>query len=105
MVSPFLMYFFAALVIQQFGNALASRTRHLSILQHNPFARKTRNLFLFPSMLISVISSIIITYVPWFNSVFNTAPIPWQYWFYPLIGALGLLLADEARKYVLHARC
>lgn len=46
--------YFYTLVLMQFGNLLATRTRRLSILQQNPLFGVGRNLFLFPAMAISL---------------------------------------------------
>ena len=39
-----------SLVIMQWGNLLATRTRRLSIFQQNPFGKRTGNWRLFPAM-------------------------------------------------------
>lgn len=47
--------YFINLVIMQWFNLLSTRTRRLSIFQQNPFGgAKTRNLYLFPAMLIAL---------------------------------------------------
>jgi magnesium-transporting ATPase (P-type) len=79
---------------RQFGNLLAVRTRKLSIFQHSPF----NNHHLFIAMLISTCSAIIIIYVPFFQQVFLTYPIPLEYWVIPIPLALLLLILDELRK-------
>src|ERR1051325_6299231 len=56
----------------QFGNLLSTRTRRRSIFQSNPFSGPTKNLYLFGAMLISLMTALIILYVPFFNNVFNT---------------------------------
>jgi sodium/potassium-transporting ATPase subunit alpha len=45
---------FFNLVIMQWGNLLASRTRKQSIISQNPLWGETRNLFLFPAMLVAL---------------------------------------------------
>lgn len=39
-----------------------------------------------------------ILYVPFFNNVFQTAPIPLEFWFIPIPLAIGMLVMDEIRK-------
>jgi sodium/potassium-transporting ATPase subunit alpha len=80
----------------QLGNLLATRTRKLSLFQQSPF----KNPSLLPSMLASVSAAIIIVYVPFFQDVFETYPIPWLYWFLPIPFAASLLLLDEIRKLI-----
>jgi len=92
--------YFVALVVQQFGNLMATRTRHLSLFQHQPFYGPTRNPYLFVAMLCSLGCALLVVYLPFFHNLFSTRPIPWQYWFLPLIGSLAVFLADEARKYL-----
>ncbi|CAG8572667.1 7033_t:CDS:10 [Acaulospora morrowiae] len=90
--------YFITLVIMQFGNLLASRTRRRSILQANPFYGPKRNLYLFGAMTISLMTALIILYVPFFNNVFYTRPIPAEFYFIPLGFAAVILTMDEIRK-------
>jgi sodium/potassium-transporting ATPase subunit alpha len=78
----------------QLGNLLATRTRKLSIFQQSPL----KNPSMFPAMLASICAAVIMVYVPFFQSVFDTYPIPWLYWFLPIPFAAALLLLDEVRK-------
>ena len=109
----------------QFGNLLSIRTRRRSIIQSNPISGPTRNLYLFGAMLISVIATLVILYVPFFNNIFNTRyvilffsilyafgiddsistfqnnpfrPIPIQFYFIPLGFSIFILIIDEIRK-------
>lgn len=92
--------YFINLVIMQWFNLLATRTRRLSIFQQNPLGNKTtRNLVLFPAMLLALIIAIFFLYVPFFNSAFGTAPIPWYHYFLPMAFGLVMLGLDEARKW------
>lgn len=90
--------YFATLVITQFGNLLSIRTRRRSIFQSNPFSGPTKNLYLFGAMFISLITMLVILYVPFFNNVFNTRPIPVKFYFIPLGFAAFILIMDEIRK-------
>lgn len=91
------VYFFC-LVILQFGNLLASRTRKLSILQQNPFTGIGRNRMLFPAMAVSLAIAAFFSYVPFFNKAFLTRGVTAEYWFLPVALALAILLLDESRK-------
>ncbi|KAI9276500.1 hypothetical protein BC943DRAFT_284971 [Umbelopsis sp. AD052] len=92
------VYFVTLVIMQLFGNLFASRTRRLSVLQKNPFWGPSRNLRIPIAMCISIAIVIIILYVPFFNNVFQTAPIPLEFWFIPIPLAIGMLLMDETRK-------
>ncbi|ORY05461.1 calcium ATPase [Basidiobolus meristosporus CBS 931.73] len=91
--------FVTLVMLQAFGNLLSSRTRRLSILQHSPWAQPSRNLWLFGAQFGSVVLALVAVYLPVFNNIFNTRPVPVKFWFIPLAGALIILLADETRKY------
>jgi sodium/potassium-transporting ATPase subunit alpha len=115
------VYFVTLVIMQLFGNLFASRTRRLSVLQKNPFWGPSRNLRIPIAMCISIAIVIIVStslkicmyvktvyslsvsfyqilYVPFFNNVFQTAPIPLEFWFIPIPLAIGMLLMDETRK-------
>ena len=83
--------------MQLFGNMLATRTRHLSILQNPP----TKNPRLFAAMVCSVSLASIFVYVPAFQTAIGTYPIPAQYWFMPIPLGLFILLCDEVRKLII----
>jgi sodium/potassium-transporting ATPase subunit alpha len=92
------VYFVTLVMLQLFGNLFASRTRRLSVLQKNPFWGPSRNLRIPIAMVISIGIVLIILYVPFFNNVFQTAPIPLEFWFIPIPLAIGMLVMDEIRK-------
>ncbi|ORY05439.1 calcium ATPase [Basidiobolus meristosporus CBS 931.73] len=91
--------FVTLVILQSFGNLLGARTRRLSILQHPPWAQSSRNLWLFGAQVGSVVLALLAVYLPVFNNIFNTRPVPVQFWFIPLAGAMIILGADETRKY------
>lgn len=43
----------------------------------------------------------LIVYTPLGNAIFGTGPLPLWAWGLLLLGAVGLLLADEIRKFVI----
>jgi sodium/potassium-transporting ATPase subunit alpha len=93
---------FATLVIvQTFGNHFVTRTRKLSLFQSLPILKPHRNLFLFIAQLIAVAIMLILIYVPVFNSIFKTAPIPVQFYFIPLVFCILFIVVDEIRKLAL----
>lgn len=89
-----------------FSNLFATRCRKLSIFQHTP----ALNLYVFPAVGMALCIGIFFCYVPWLwvetkyetwmqtadaidfsRQVFQTRPIPAEYFFIPLTFALGLL--------------
>lgn len=90
--------YFVNLVICQWGNVLSSRTRRLSITQANPLWGPNQNLYLFGAMLISLAITLIILYVPVFNTVLGTSPIPVAFWFIPFGWSAFIMVMDETRK-------
>ncbi|KAH7175637.1 hypothetical protein EDB81DRAFT_836005 [Dactylonectria macrodidyma] len=92
--------YFVNLVVMQWFNLLAVRTRRLSIVQHPPlFNRETQNLYLFPAILFSLVMAFLWLYPPTLQRVLLTAGVPVEYWFLPMTFGLGIVVADEARKY------
>ncbi|KAK0636109.1 hypothetical protein B0T17DRAFT_482038 [Bombardia bombarda] len=92
--------YFVNLVVMQWFNLLAVRTRRLSIFQHPPlFKKETRNYYLFPAVLFALVMAFFWLYIPSLQSVLGTAQVPVEYWFLPMSFGLGILLLDEARKF------
>ncbi|CAE7108182.1 unnamed protein product [Rhizoctonia solani] len=89
------VYFFT-LVIMQWGNLLATRSRKLSIFQHRP----SGNWYIFPAMICALAIGIFFSYVPFFQKTFLTRGVPVEYYFLPVTFGIGLLLLDEGRKYM-----
>ncbi|KAJ5950048.1 hypothetical protein N7454_001632 [Penicillium verhagenii] len=91
--------YFINLVVMQWFNLMAVRTRHLSIFQHPPaFNKQTQNLYLFPAIAFALGISVIWLYVPSLQVVLSTSGIPAEYYFLPAALGLGLLCVDEGRK-------
>ncbi|KAF4839603.1 Sodium/potassium-transporting ATPase subunit alpha-A [Colletotrichum siamense] len=92
--------YFVNLVVMQWFNLLAVRTRRLSLFQHPPIGNKrTQNWYLFPAVLFALVMVFFWLYVPEFQSTLGTAIVPVEYWFLPMTFGLGILLIDETRKY------
>jgi len=85
--------YFVNLVVMQWFNLFALRTRRLSVLQHR------WNWYLVPAIVFSLIIAVIFLYVPKFHSVLGTTTVPVAHWFLPMGFGMGLLLLDEARKF------
>ncbi|KLU85704.1 hypothetical protein MAPG_04725 [Magnaporthiopsis poae ATCC 64411] len=92
--------YFVTLVVMQWFNLLAVRTRTLSLFQHAPVGNKeTQNLWLFPAVAFALVMAFFWLYVPSLQAVIDTTPVPVEYWFLPMTFGLAILLLDEARKF------
>jgi magnesium-transporting ATPase (P-type) len=91
--------YFINLVVMQWFNLMAVRTRHLSIFQHRPaFNKATQNLLLFPAILLAFCFAVFWLYVPKFQQVLGTTSVPAIHYFLPAAFGLGTLCLDELRK-------
>jgi len=90
--------FTSLVIMQSFGNLFSSRTNFRSFFQRLPFVKKYRNLWLFAGAFVSIILLILIIFLPFINSLFNTRSIPPQFFFIPLVFAAIIFLIDELRK-------
>ncbi|TBU35112.1 sodium-potassium ATPase [Dichomitus squalens] len=93
------VYFFT-LVLMQWGNLFATRGRKLSIVQHTPMSNPS----VFAAAAMALCIGIFFHYVPWFQKVFDTRPIPVEFFFIPVTFGIGLLLLDEIRKVIVRQR-
>ncbi|KAK7523160.1 uncharacterized protein IWZ02DRAFT_433101 [Phyllosticta citriasiana] len=92
--------YFVNLVVMQWFNLMAVRTRRLSVIQHPPFGNKeTNNYLLFPAILFSLVVAFIFLYPKSVQNVIASTTVPVEYWFLPMAFGTGLLLLDEARKW------
>ncbi|KAK8245999.1 hypothetical protein IWZ00DRAFT_490613 [Phyllosticta capitalensis] len=92
--------YFVNLVVMQWFNLMAVRTRRLSLLQHPPFGRKeTSNYLLFPAILFSLVVAFIFLYPKSVQNTIASTTVPVEHWFLPMAFGAGLLLLDEARKW------
>jgi len=91
--------YFITLVVVQFGNVMSVRTRTLSFFQHNPFYGINKNHKIFMAMICSIIITLIITLVPFFNHIFHTRPVQVRYYFIALSFGCLVFILDEIRKF------
>ncbi|KAL3425042.1 Na,H/K antiporter P-type ATPase [Phlyctema vagabunda] len=92
--------YFVNLVVMQWFNLMAVRTRRLSIFQHPPaFNSVTQNLYLFPAIAFSLVMAIFWLYIPQLQSVLGTSDVPVEHFFLPAAFGLLILFLDEARKW------
>ena len=92
--------YFINLVVMQWFNLMATRTRRLSIFQHPPlFNRDTQNWYLFPAIIFSLAMAIFWLYIPPLRPVLGTTAVPVEHWFLPFAFGMFQLLLDEGRKF------
>jgi len=84
----------AAVVATQIGNLFAQRTASLSVFQ----MRWGRNRLVWVGMATELLLLALLLYVPVLQRLFDTAPLPPQYWLLLCAWTPLLLLADEGRK-------
>ncbi|ORX74193.1 calcium ATPase transmembrane domain M-containing protein [Linderina pennispora] len=96
--------FFLSLVVLQWGNMFATRTRRLSVFQQNPFWGPTKNLRLLCAIPFTLGITFLFCYVPWFNNIFGTHQIPAPFFFIPMPFAIVILVLDEIRKLTIRTR-
>ena len=74
--------YFLTLVLTHYGTLFMIRTRRLSLLQHPPIgSKRTRNLYLFGAMLISIAMVLLFLLAPFFQNIFHTRAVSVEYWF------------------------
>ncbi|KAK9320200.1 hypothetical protein V1517DRAFT_356108 [Lipomyces orientalis] len=92
--------YFVNLVVMQWFNLMAVRTRRQSIFQTPPiFNKKTQNLYLFPAILFALLMTFFWLYIPTFQTSLGTTSVPVMYFFLPMAFGLCILLLEEGRKY------
>ena len=90
--------FISLVLLQLFGNLLSTKTHIRSFFQQVPWRRETRNLWVYGAQLVSLSIMFIVVYVPVFQSIFNTRPVPASMYFMPLCFCLVVFALDETRK-------
>ncbi|PLB47621.1 Na/K ATPase alpha 1 subunit [Aspergillus steynii IBT 23096] len=91
--------YFINLVVMQWFNLMAVRTRRLSIFEHPPaFNKQTQNLLLFPAIVFALAMAVLWLYIPPLQDVLNTTTVPAEHYFLPAAFGLGILSLDELRK-------
>jgi sodium/potassium-transporting ATPase subunit alpha len=87
---------FAAIVITQVANVFACRDERISAFRLGWFT----NPFILWGIAIELALLLFIAYTPIGNVIFRTGPLPAWVWPMLAMGAVVLLLAEEARKYL-----
>ncbi|CDR37574.1 CYFA0S01e12464g1_1 [Cyberlindnera fabianii] len=91
--------YFVTLVIMQFFNLMATRTRYHSIFQQPPILNKeTQNYAMFPAMLFGLAITFFFNYIPWFRDNLGTGIVPGKYYGFAVGFGAVILVYDELRK-------
>ncbi len=85
-----------AIVVMQVANVFICRSRRQSVFNSGLFS----NPLILWGLLVEVSLILLITYTPWGNLVFGTAPISLEAWLFVVPFALGALALEELRKWV-----
>ncbi len=87
---------FLGIVILQVGNVFACRSFKDSIFKLGFFSNK----LVIIGIIAEIALSAFIIYHPWGNKIFGTAPLSINVWLLLIPFSIGLLLAEELRKWV-----
>lgn len=91
---------FVLLTMIQMANAINARSDHRSIFKTKFFSN--------PKLIIAIISSILLTiaivYVPFFQKYLHTAPLSFQDWAVITLASLSIIALEECRKLLLRLK-
>ena len=87
---------FLGIVILQIGNVFACRSFKDSIFKLGFFSNK----LVIIGIIAEIALSVFIIYHPWGNKIFGTAPLELNVWLLLIPFSVGLLLAEELRKWI-----
>lgn len=85
--------FFVSIVISQIGGGMICKTRKLSLFQQG-----MRNYFLDLGILSEICLAVLLTYVPFINTAFQTASLKFVHWLPGIPFAISEIVYDECRK-------
>jgi magnesium-transporting ATPase (P-type) len=88
--------FLISIIVVQWTDVMICKTRVLSVFQQG-----MRNPILNIGLVQELILGLILVYVPFANTAFQTTSIEYYMWFYAIPFALLILAYDELRKYLL----
>ncbi|KAK9343636.1 hypothetical protein V1522DRAFT_332636, partial [Lipomyces starkeyi] len=90
--------YFVNLVVMQWFNLMAVRTRRQSIFQMPPlFNKETQNLYLFPAIFFARLMAFFWLYIPKFQTTLGTTSVPAIHFFLPMCFGLCILVLEEGR--------
>lgn len=88
--------YYATVVIVQIADVIICKTRRLSIIQQG----MTNHMLNF-GIIFEFTITLLILYVPVFNTFLYTQPIPWLMWMPGIPFAILIILVDEFRRYLI----
>lgn len=88
--------FFASIIICQISDVLICRTRRQSIFSVGLFTNK----LIYVGIATELSLLFLISYVPVFNTFFNTAPLSWWHYLLSVPYAIAIIVGDEIRRYL-----
>ncbi|XP_065649800.1 sodium/potassium-transporting ATPase subunit alpha-like isoform X2 [Hydra vulgaris] len=88
--------YFTTIVVSQFGDLFASKTRRLSLFQHG-----ISNWVIFFAIFLETALASIAQYTPGLNTALTLRPIRFVYWLPGLPYGLLILVVDEIRKLII----
>ncbi|OHE60882.1 MAG: hypothetical protein A2Z47_08585 [Thermodesulfovibrio sp. RBG_19FT_COMBO_42_12] len=84
-----------AIIITQVGNIFACRSSRESIFSIGFLS----NRLIFVGIIVEILLQLFIVYHPWGNKIFRTAPVGLHVWLILIPFSIGLLMAEEVRKF------
>ncbi|HEY5594917.1 MAG TPA: cation-translocating P-type ATPase C-terminal domain-containing protein, partial [Nitrospiria bacterium] len=87
----------SAIIVMQVVNVFLCRSDRESVLSF----RLLGNPFILWGIAVEVVLILLIDYSPWGNRIFGTAPIAPEVWFFVIPFAVGMLIMDEGRKWLI----
>ena len=96
---------FVSLVLMNiFGNLISTRTHVKSFFQSLPFCKQSRNLWIFAAQATSICIMLTTVYTPFFNFLFLTRPIPYDFFLIPIVCCMIIFFNDEVRKFLVRKK-
>jgi sodium/potassium-transporting ATPase subunit alpha len=86
------------ILLQIFGNLLSTRTHVRSFFQSIPFFNPFKNCWLLAAQATSISILFLTIYVPFFNEIFKTRQIPFEFFMIPFLFCILVFTLDELRK-------
>jgi sodium/potassium-transporting ATPase subunit alpha len=87
---------FAAIVVAQIANVFACRSEHVSAFRLGFFS----NPFILGGIAVELALLAALVYTPLGHLILGTEPLPAWIWGPLILGAAGLLLTEEVRKFI-----
>lgn len=90
----------SAIVVMQVVNVFLCRSSVQSVFSRGLLG----NRLILWGVLLEAVLILLINYTPWGNAALGTAPLPLEAWLFMLPFAVGMLLLEELRKWVVRGR-